>query len=91
MSSTEQVFSVTEFLDDLATTNNVAIATAATAIIGDNGTVFITVLGQSPKFTKKMDKGIINTNQCISFTDPTSKLICFANNVLLPLCMQGTN
>ena len=99
MSSTEQVCSVTSLLDDLLATNNVTIETAATATNDDNGTVFIVVFGQGLNFTKKMDKGLINNNQCRSldvqcFNDPTNtkrKLVFYAKNVSLPLYMQGTN
>ena len=68
-------------------------------MIDYNGTLFIVVFGQGLDFTSKMNKGIINTNQCISFgvqcidkpTDPTRKLVFYSNNVLLPPCMRGTN
>ena len=36
-------------------------------MIDDNGAVLIAVFLQGIDFTKKMDKGIINTNQCRSF------------------------
>ena len=67
MSSTEPLYYATEFIDKLATTNNVAIVTDATTTIDDNGAVFIVLFGQVLDFTKKMDKIIINTNQCRSF------------------------
>ena len=68
-------------------------------MIDYNGTLFIVVFGQGLDFTSKMNKGIINTNQCISFgvqcidkpTDPTRKLVFYSNNVFLPLYSQGTN
>ena len=43
MSSTEKLCSVTAFLNELATTNYVAIVTSATVIIDDNSAVFISV------------------------------------------------
>ena len=99
MSSTEQVWSVTAFLDKISTTINVTIVTAAIAMVDDNGTVFIAVFGQGINYTKKMYKGIMNPNQCRSFgvhffdnsTGPTRKLVFYANNVFLPLRMQETN
>ena len=59
----------------------------------------ILVFGQGLTFTKKTEKGIINTNQCRSFlvhcvdnhNNPTRKLGFYANNVFLPLRMQETN
>jgi len=59
----------------------------------------IILQGQGLDFKKKMDKGIINSNQCRSFgvqcvddpTDPTRKLGFYVNDVFLPLHMQGTN
>ena len=41
---------VTAFLGELAPTNNVAIVTSATAIIDNDGTVFIAVLGQGQSY-----------------------------------------
>ena len=79
MSSTEQECSVNEFLNELATANNVSTVIAATSMIDDDGTLFLFVFGQGLNFTKKMDKGPVNPNQCILFgvqcvdnpTDPT--------------------
>ena len=98
VSSTEQLFSVAVLLDKLVTTNNVAIITASTAMIDHDGAVSIAVLVKGLDFTDKMDKGLINPNQCRSFgvqcfnnpTDTTRKLVFYANNVFLLLCMQGT-
>ena len=64
-------------------------------MIYDDGAVLITVFGQLIDFTKKMYKGLINTNQRRSFgvqcvnepNNPTSKLAFCANNLFLPLCM----
>ena len=99
MSSTEQVFLVTSFLNKLATTNSVAIVIAATIMLAEGGAVFVALFGQEIEFTNKMYKGIINPNQCKSFgvqcvddpTDPTRKLVFYAKNVFLPRHMQGTN
>ena len=67
MSTTEEVFSVTAFLDKLVTTNNTAIITAYTTMINDDGALLIALFGQGIDFTKKMDKGLINPNQCRLF------------------------
>ena len=45
VSMAEKVCYFTEFLNELATTNNFSIATANTVIIDNNITVFITVFG----------------------------------------------
>ena len=68
LSQTEQVWSVTAFLDKLSATNYVAIVTDTTAIIDNDGAVFISVFVQGLDFTNKMDKILINPNQCISFS-----------------------
>ena len=67
VSSTEQLCSVSAFLDELATTNNVAIVGAATTMIDNDGTFPITVFGQEPNFTKKMYKFLINNNKYRAF------------------------
>ena len=91
--------SVTALLNGLATTTIVAIVTDATAIVDGVGALFIAVFGKVIDFTNKMDKGLINPNQYRSFgvqcvddpTDITRKLGFYANNMFLPLCIQGTN
>ena len=57
-----QVCSVTAFLNQLATSNNSAIVTPATAMIDDDGELFIAVFRQEIDFTEKMDMGLINPN-----------------------------
>ena len=52
VSTKAEVFSVTVLFDELAPKNNVAIITAVTTIIDDEGTVFIAVFGQEIDFTK---------------------------------------
>ena len=83
---------VTEFLDELAATNNVVIVTSATSTIDDKGAVFISVFEQGLDFNKKMEKGLINPNKFRSFfkcaddpNDPIMKLVFYAINVFLPL------
>ena len=68
ISSTEQVFSVTALLKELAATNNVTIVTADASMIDDGGAVFITVFVQGLDFTDKMDNSLIKTNPCRSFS-----------------------
>ena len=68
-------------------------------MIDNDVAVFIVVFGKGLDLTKKTEKGLINTNQCISFgvqcidgpTDPTRKLVFYANNLFFPLHMQGDN
>ena len=99
MSSTEQVCSITAFLEDLAATNNVAIVIAATAMIDEDGRVFMNYLDKDSTSLRKYKSTKINSNQCRSFgvqcvdgsTDPTRKLGFYANNVFLQFCIQGTN
>ena len=75
------------------------MVTAATAMIYENGTVFIAVLVQVIDLTNKMDKGLINLNHCRSFgvqcvygpTGTTRKLGFYANDVFLPLRTQVNN
>ena len=83
----------------MAATNNVAILTASTTMIDDEGAVFISVFGKLFDFTNKMYKGIINPKQCRSFgfqcvedtTDHTSKFEFYSKNVFLTLHMQRSN
>ena len=62
MSSTEQLCSVTALLDELATTNYVAIVTSATVMIDDNGSVSISVFGQGLFLTKTIHNIPINAD-----------------------------
>ena len=62
MSSTEQLCSVTALLDELATTNYVAIVTSATVMIDDNGSVSISVFGQGLFLTKTIQNIPINAD-----------------------------
>ena len=64
MSSTEQVWSVTALIDELAPTKNVVIVTAANSMIDTYGAVLITVFVKGPDFTNKTENGLINPNQC---------------------------
>ena len=99
MLSTQQVWSVTEFIENLETTNNVTKVTAASAMIDDNNAVLISVFEQGIDFAKKSLNVLINPNKCRSFgvqcvvdlAEPTSKLVSNSNYVFLPLCMQGNN
>ena len=99
MKSTEQLCSVTAFLEELANTNNVGIVKSAISMIDDYGAIFISVFVQGINLTKKMDKVLISPHQCRSFgfqcmddpTDSTKKLGFYSNNVFLTLSMQGTN
>ena len=68
-------------------------------MIDDDGAIFIAVFGQGLDFTDKMDKSLINPNQCRSFgvqcvddpTDPTRRLGFYSDDTYLPLRMEGTN
>ena len=61
-STKEQFCSITAFIDKLARTNKVSIITSATTMIDDYGEVFIALFGQGLNFTKKIYKGLINSN-----------------------------
>ena len=68
-------------------------------MIDDYITVLVELYRQVLNFIKKINKGLINTNQWRSFgaqcfenlTDPTSKLAFYLNYVFLTLHMQVTN
>ena len=68
-------------------------------MIDDDKALFIVVFVQGIDSNKKIYKGLINPNHFRSFgaqcvnrpTDPTGEFRFYANHVLLPLRMQGTN
>ena len=96
MSSTEKLCSVTAFLNELATTNYVAIVTSATVIIDDNSAVFISVFWQGIDLTKKIDKIPINADDLVPNASTTLLILLVnldfdANNVFFPFLIQGPN
>ena len=97
VSSTEQLFSVTAFLEKLLTKNNVANVTTTTIMVDYNGKVFIWVFGERLGFAKKIQKGLINPNKFRSYgvkcfnktTYNTGILVFYANNFPFPFKYQG--
>ena len=90
--------SVYPFLSEYTTTDNVEICTAATAWTSHTGQVYILVFGQGLWFGDRMDRSLINPNQCRSYgislcddpTDPHRTLGFQTNTLNIPLFMEGT-
>ena len=89
--------SVSPFLYEYTTTDNVEICTAATAWTSDTGQVYILLFGQGLWFDERMDRSLINPNQCGSYgislcDDPTDshRTLGFQTNTLnIPLFVEG--
>lgn len=90
--------SVSPFLSEYSSTQDIEICTAATAWTDDNGAVFILVFGQGLWFGDRMDRSLINPNQCRAFgisvcddpTDPHRSLGFHTEKKLIDLTMEGT-
>ena len=92
--------SVSPFLDECSSTEDIEICSAATAYTKETGETIILIFGQGLWFGNRMTKSLINPNQCRSFgipvcddpTDPFRPLgFTLDNEELLPLVMEGTN
>jgi hypothetical protein len=89
---------VSPFLDEYTSMENVEICTGATAWTDDNGQVFILVFGQGLWFGERMNKSLINPNQCRAFgtsvcddpTDPHRSLGFHTEETTIPLRMDGS-
>lgn len=96
--TTNTTCSVSPFLDDLGSSDNVEIVTGATAYTDELGQVHILVFGQGLDFTDRMDKSLINPYQCRAFgvdvvddpTDPSRTLGMYPDKEHFPLKMEGT-
>ena len=89
---------VSPFLSEYSSTENIEICTAATAWTDRNGKIYILIFGQGLWFGDRMDRSLINPNQCRSFgvsvcddpTDPHRSLGFYTDQVTVELYMEGT-
>ena len=92
--------SVSPFLDELGSTENIDICTGATAWTHPSGEVFILVFGQGLWFGNRMEKSLINPNQCRAYgvslcddpTDPHRDLGFYSepDDLFIPMSMNGS-
>ena len=89
---------VSPFLDEYDAIDRVSICAGATAYTLPNGNTVILIFGQGLWFGSRMQKSLINPNQCRSFgisvcddpTDPYRSLGFQADDVFIPMEMKGT-
>ena len=89
---------VSPFLPEYDSTENIEICTAATAWTNEDGRTYILVFGQGLWFGDRLDRSLINPNQCRAFgislcddpTDPHRSLGFHTEKVLVELYMNGT-
>ena len=89
---------VSPFLSSYENTENVNMCTAATAYTNDHGRTYIMIFGQGLWFGEKMEKALINPNQCRDFgvqvcddrTDPNRKLGYYPEVEFLPMTVVGS-
>ena len=92
--------SVSPFLDELGSTENIDICTAATAWTHPSGEKFLLVFGQGLWFGDRMQKSLLNPNQCRAFgvslcddpTDPHRDLGIYdeVSDTFIPMVMNGS-
>ena len=96
---TSEVCSVSPFLSDYGVQDDVQICTAATAFDTSDGETIILVFGQGLWFGERMDRTLINPNQCRHFgiqicddpMDPHRELgITMDDEYFIPMSMDGT-
>ena len=58
---------VSPFLDEYDSQENIPICSGATAYTGDNGKTVILIFGQGLWFGERLNKSIINPNQCRAY------------------------
>ena len=73
---TSEVCTVSPFLSEYGTQNDIPICTAATAFDTDDGETIILEFGQGLWFGSRMERSLLNPNQCRHFgisicDDPT--------------------
>ena len=86
------------FFSEYTATDNVEICTAVTAWKSHTDKVYILVFGQVLWFGERMDRSLINPDQCRSYgificddpTDPHRTLGFETNTLNIPLFMEGT-
>ena len=92
--------SVSPFLDEFGSTENVDICCGATAWTAPSGETLLLIFGQGLWFGNRMDKSLINPNQCRAFgislcddpTDPHRDLGIYdsSSDIFIPLHMSGS-
>ncbi len=92
--------SVSPFLDELGSTENIDICTAATAWTHPSGETILLVFGQGLWFGHRMTKSLLNPNQCRAFgvslcddpTDPHRDLGIYdeVSDTFIPMVMNGS-
>ena len=95
---TGTVCTVSPFLSTYEALADVKICSAATAVALDTGETVVLIFGQGLWFGEKMDKSLINPNQCRAYgvgvcddpTDPHRHLGFYHEDQYLPLYMSGT-
>ena len=86
------------FLSEYESQEDVQICSGATAYTTEEGETIILIFGQGLWFGNRMDKSLINPNQCRSYgigvcddpTDPYRQIGFFHEDEFFPLFMQGT-
>jgi len=91
--------SVSPFLDELGSSENIEICTAGTAWTHPTGETIILVFGQGLWFGSRMNKSLINPNQCRAHgvslcDDPTDRnrdlgMYDSASDTFVPQCSLG--
>ena len=92
------VCSVSPFLSEYESQEDVKICSGATAFTTEEGETVILIFGQGLWFGDRMDKSLINPNQsraygigvCDDPTDPYRQIGFFHDDDFFPLHMQGT-
>ena len=89
---------VSPFLDTYAPVENVPICAGATAVTLDSGETLVLIFGQGLWFGNRMNKSLINPNQCRAYnvpvcddpTDPYRPLGIELEDHHIPFIMQGS-
>lgn len=92
------VCSVSPFLAEYNSVEDIRICSGATAHTLENGETVILIFGQGLWFGERMDKSLINPNQCRSFgvgvcddpTDPYRQLGFYHDDEYFPIRMDGS-
>ena len=90
--------SVSPFLDEYDSQENVPICSGATAYTAENGETVILIFGQGLWFGERMNKSLINPNQCRAYgiplcddpTDPHRTLGFQLEDYDIPFRMEGS-
>lgn len=96
---TRQKCSVAPFLAEYDETTNVDIVTGATAVDLEDGSTIVLVFGQGLWFGDRMEKSLINPNQCRHYgvslcddpTDPNRPLAIRKERFLIPMNMFNSS